>query len=135
MTRFDSDMSLVNHNDQLCLPAFSKHDLIFCNLNILTQNVEQKNFCYRDFSEIKLELFLKTAGSLNWKDIYFCSSVDEKLNIFNTLTSSFFEKFVQLKIYRKSESACPWFSDHIKALCKKRDFIYSEWKRFRTAEL
>lgn len=131
---FVTDLTRILLYDQISVPVFSKHDLIFLTLDYnLTTDVQY--YFYRDFKNIDYNSLQICFESIDWSQLYFIASVDEQVDFFQNNITSLFEKFVPLKRKVVKDSNRAWFHNGIKNLIDQRDNIYNRWKRYKTSDL
>ena len=120
--------------DQLSVPVFSKHDLIFMTLNH-TKPKPSKTFTYFDFNNVNFPLLDADFNRINWHSIFTMPSVDDQVDYFNKNIIDLFNKHVPIKTKSLKKSSQPWFNSNIRLLIKKRDEVYRRWKRYKTTTL
>ena len=129
-----NDLSKVLLYDQLSVPNFSKHDLIFLTVNlrlsVTSESFEILDFKNVDYDRLFLELPLK-----NWDAIYSLTTADEKLEHLNSNILQLTSSCIPKKTIIKKNISHPWFNESIKRHIELRDHAYRRWKRFRTNEL
>lgn len=133
---FTNDTSNSLLYDQLSVPAFSKHDLIYTTFkfNITLHNPDE-TYQYRDFKNIDYDELNYAVYNTNWNHVFDLVSVDEQVSFLQDNVLSLYNEFVPLKCKRKVSNSKPWFTNEIKGLIDCRDLAYSRWKRFKTSEL
>ncbi|XP_075162651.1 uncharacterized protein LOC142235284 [Haematobia irritans] len=128
------DKSKVLKYDQLCVPCFSKHDLIFMSYGHLHRNDE----CHRtvfDFKKIDYCQLYEEFVSMDWNAIYNKVSVNDQISYLNENVSNLVNKTVPTRIVRPGNTNSSWFNTSIKNMIKQRDIAYKRWRRFKTSEL
>jgi len=116
--------------DQISAPNFSRHDLI-----ILIYNFDcikpADSFTFRDFKKIDNQLLLLCVNSIDWDQIYFKTSIDEKVDFLESNLNYLFDCLVPVKTVKVKNNGNPWFTEEIKQKITERNRAYSQWKRFR----
>lgn len=120
--------------DQLSVPCFSKHDLIFMTYRFHLSTPAQ-TFTFRDFKNVNIRLLEQEFRRIEWNNVYYIDSVDDQLSFFEHNINNLMDLTVPLKTKYASNTRKPWFSTEIKELINQRDAAYNRWKRFRTEEL
>ena len=64
------DQEKVLLYDQLSVPAFSRHDFIFCTYDFDVTHTTQK-YSYRDFKNVNLQELLNKTIQINWEIIIY----------------------------------------------------------------
>ena len=120
--------------DQLSVPVFSKHDLIFC---IFDFNVKQtvNSYSYRDFKNINTNNLHNKIIAMDWNAIYSNVDIEVQISIFEENIISLYNEFVPIKTKVVKDGQREWFSKHIENLIASRNKAYNEWKRFKTDHL
>jgi len=130
---FVEDVRNVLLFDQLSVPVFSKHDLVFLKYNFqLTESENEK--WYRDFKNIDLHLLNADLVNINWDQIFFMTNIDDQCCLIESNIRNLFNKHVPLKKRLVKFCDTPWFNDDIKSEINKRNLAYRKWKRYRTPE-
>lgn len=131
---FVSDKTKVLLYDQLSLPSFSNHDLIFLTFDF---EFTRKNsfYSYRDFAHINYDELGKSVDLINWASVRCLTSPNDQIDFIQTHISNLFDKFVPLITKSNIRKSRPWFNGNIKLLIKKRNSLYQSWKRYKTEAL
>ena len=123
-----SNQSIVQHFDQLSF--ISDHDLIFCSFNLqLSHSTFFNSFSFRDYKSINFPALYNELMSANWESCLCASSVDDKLLCLSGEIKRIFDDFVPVKTVTSKTSSCPWFTDQVENSIKKRNKLYSKWKK------
>lgn len=96
---------------------------------------ENKFYSYRDFNNIDYNLLYDNFFQIDWNNIYYLISVDDKLDFLESNLLQLYEDTVPLKTKSTLVKTKSWFTTNIKQLIHQRDIAYSRWKRFKTLEL
>ena len=101
---FVSDKSKTLLYDQVAVPQFSKHDLIFMCYDFKVYIVE-KFITYRNFKNIDFIELKKSIESINWSDIYHLMTINEQAEFLQSNIVSLYDQHVPLKkkIIKKNE--------------------------------
>lgn len=131
-----NELSKILLYEQLSVPVFSKHDLIFTTFNFSTQIKDTENsYSYRDFKSINHEALTYKATAVPWEQLYLLLTVDEKIEFLQSNLLNLFNEFVPLKTKKITHKNKPWFNDEIKNFIDLRNIAFARWKRFKIASL
>lgn len=120
--------------DQLSLPSFSRHDLLFLTYNFdVARGIE--TICYRDFRNVDFYSLESDSLSIPWDEIYYLPTIDCKVDFFERHISDLYDRHVPLRTKIVKSRQQPWFNSAIRELIIRRDTLYNRWKRFRTPRL
>jgi len=93
---------------------------------------------YRPYNNITLTPFYdkfkdisKCLNSIDWDQIYFKTSIDEKVDFLESNLNYLFDCLVPVKTVKVKNNGNPWFTEEIKQKITERNRAYSQWKRFR----
>jgi len=89
---FVSDVNKICLYDQLIVPSFSKHDLIYPKYNF-DLNYTDHTIVYRDFKNINYILLNVAFHQCVWNNTYSLPTVDRQLNLFQLNISILYESF------------------------------------------
>lgn len=128
---FISDLNKARLFDQLSVPAFSKHDLIFLTYNF-EKTASSTPLKYRDYRNIDYIELNRIFDEINWDYIYYNASVDSQVDFLQNNISNLYNICVPLKTKQCRPTAKPWFCTNIKNLILLRNNAYNKWKRYRT---
>ena len=129
---FIDDLSKRLLYDQISCPTFSRHDLIFLSYDFtLTFSAPPKCIKYRDYKSIDYVALNNALDNIDWPNIYFLYSIDDKINFLQEKVLSLFDKYVPEKNLILTKNNKPWFNKYIKELINKRDLAYKKWKKFK----
>ncbi|XP_059217675.1 uncharacterized protein LOC131994805 [Stomoxys calcitrans] len=118
--------------EQLSAPVFSKHDLVFCSLDVFNHsNPSDETYTYRDFKRIDIDLMEYRLSTIDWDRMYSFQTVDDRLSFLQDRILDLYNELVPLRTRRKTTREKPWFTNDIKRSMEERDIAYSRWKRFR----
>lgn len=128
---FVSDRNKVLLYDQLSVPCFSKHDLIFMTFDFKYTKIEDSD-TYYDFKHINYNVLSTEYAKINWNLIYCMPLVNDQLDFLEHHLLHLFQKSVPVKTITHTFKKKPWFNAEIKNLIKSRDLAFKRWKRFKT---
>ncbi|XP_075157548.1 uncharacterized protein LOC142230808 [Haematobia irritans] len=131
---FVNDLSNVLLYDQLSVPCFSNHDLIFMSYNFEVAS-EIETYSFRDFKNIDLGQLQNTAATIDWDLVYNLESVDDQVNFLQGNICALQDVFAPTITRRVSPRNKSWFSREIRDAIECRNLAYHRWKRFRTQDL
>nr|XP_022903957.1 uncharacterized protein LOC111416221 [Onthophagus taurus] len=110
------------------LHGLTDHELIRCSLTVAPIVTEPVFRAYRDFNSINLVDFTAELESLPFSLIYELDDVNIKVNFFNNLIISIFDKYAPLRNRRFSKRRSPWLTPQLKQMMCLRDRAYSKYK-------
>jgi len=131
---FVSDKNKVLLYDQLSVPQFSKHDLLFLTYEFLVKPTE-KFYMYRDFKNIDIGSLNSEMCNIQWDSIFNMTEVDDQANFLTRNINYLFNRYVPLRKKTIKPRTKPWFNTSIEMLIKQREVAYKRWKRYKTPEL
>jgi len=131
---FVSDINKVLLYDQLSVPQFSKHDLLFLTYDYLLKPTDNF-YMYRDFKNIDHGNLNLEMCNIQWDLIFYMIEVDHQADFLTKNINYLFNKFVPLRKKTIKTNSKPWFNQDIQGLIKQRDVAYKRWKRYKTPEL
>lgn len=77
---------------EISTPSCLDHDLIFCNIEFLRPSIAQKYITIRKLNYIDpMSLQLETS-KYNWNSIYECETIDDKVDQFDNIVLSIFDR-------------------------------------------
>ncbi|XP_015122714.1 uncharacterized protein LOC107045093 [Diachasma alloeum] len=130
------DLCLIDHDDTLLsywkteAPFVDGHDLITATIQaILPRPYVSKDFTYRDFAALHLDLLLSQLAGSDWSVFDALSSPDEMTACLGGNLGVAMDAAVPLKTVRKSSKRKPWVTDGIVALVAERDRLYRVYQR------
>jgi len=131
---FVSSLSNALQYDQLSVPVFSKHDLIFLTYNFRKTSTDEY-IQYRDYKNLDLMGLSHAINEIDWDLIYFTASVDDQVDFLQNNINFLYDRFLPLKTKKIKPTQKPWFCDNIKRLITQRNKTYNRWKRYRTSDI
>lgn len=131
---FVESSSKVLHYNQLSVPSFSKHDLIFVSYDFIPTRKDQ-TFTYRNFNNIDYTSLGHDVSTILWNTVFFLPTVDEQIKFLNENIIYLYNKHVPIVTKNIKCNDRPWFTGEIKHLMEVRDSAYKLWKRYKTPDL
>lgn len=128
---FITDNTLVVDSGTVALPGVSDHLLVYCCLNIEKVHTVPRTIKYRNFNNFNFNSFLIDLHALQWNDIIYEQNIDNKINLFNNLLCSLFDKHAPYKESRITKPRAPWLTPNLKVFMKNRDRALQKFKRTR----
>nr|CAI5860348.1 unnamed protein product [Callosobruchus analis] len=128
------DVILVNglsllHSHSVRGIDLTYHKLISCKLKNFKSMLEPFYYTYRSFSKFDSEFLYQDLYRLPLIDVCYAADIDLKLDIFNTMLLSLFNKHIPLKTSKITKNKPPWLTSRIKNLMKGRDSAKSKFKK------
>lgn len=127
------DKSQVLLYDQLTVPCFSKHDLIFLTYDF-NAPVADQFVTWRDFKNIDISMIEQEFLKINWENMHYMLSVDEQATFLENNITYLYNVTVPLKTRLITHKRRPWFSVKIKMSIMQRNIAFARWKRFKIYE-
>lgn len=131
---FVNDKNLVQFYDQLSVPQFSRHDLIFIIFDHPTLKADKK-ISYFDFNNIDFPHLDADFHAISWRTIYSMPTVDEQVEFLTKNILDLFNKHVPVRSKILKKSSQPWFNHDISSLIHRRNVAYHKWKRYKTSSM
>lgn len=97
------------------------HELIFCNIERPHYRSTPIFRTIRDFNNIDNDYFIQDLLSLPFDNILYIINIDEKVQYFNHLIVSLFDRHAPFKAIRCSKPKSPWLTDNIKFMINLRN--------------
>ena len=120
--------------DQLSVPGFSKHDMIFCIYDF-DLSVSNNMFSFRDYKSINLDQLTSKVLSINWNSVYNMPSANDQLCFIQNSVLSLYNECVPIKTKYIKAGQKPWFTNIIQIKINERNLAYSNWKKYKTDAL
>nr|CAI5870126.1 unnamed protein product [Callosobruchus analis] len=124
------NLILANHSVSPT-PVLADHNLIYCEVKLISKKFPPKFHTFRDFKKIDKNLFDTDLKRISFHDIFNSVELDRKVEIFNTLILELFDKHAPIKTVKITKKRAPWLTDNIKLLMKFRDNALCQFKRSR----
>lgn len=113
--------------NQIDVPCFSNHDLIFASLDIDMVHVPNK-IKFRDYRSMDVHGLTHDFNSLNWSNYYRSNDPNALLNFFNCCLVDLHDKYVPVRSVVPDNNHNLWFNNTIGKLIADRDLAYKQWK-------
>lgn len=97
------------------------HELTYCFLK-----GPQNRFCpiyktFRDYRNFNYHVFVQDLQSLPFMELIYMNSLDEKIQYFNDLITSLFDRHAPLKNIRCTKPKAPWLTENVRFMIRLRD--------------
>lgn len=133
----DSNLDVIASNcpellikyGQSAAPGFSGHDLIYAVYSLSTPTFHPRMITYRDFKNFNTDAFLEQAHSLPWHEIIMIPTIDEKVDLFNTMLLDLYDRHAPLRTTRATRPPTPWMTNDIIRMMRKRTKARRTWVR------
>lgn len=129
-----NNTDLLSRSGTLNADLISDHRMIFCEINLAVQKSRPKIITYRNFSNFRLEDFLKDLNNIQWDNIFYLRNIDLKLDFLTENILSLFNKHSPFVTSRITKPYSPWLTDTIRQMMKERDKALSQYKKDKTIE-
>lgn len=124
----------VNLHGQFPAEAFSYHDLIYVSYKIRPPKAKPTIVMRRSFKNFNNEKFLQDLHNIDWDAIYCASTVDDKVNLFNSMLTELFDVHAPLRPMKLKHLPAPWLTKEIKIAMAKRNSAKAKFKLNPTDE-
>lgn len=114
---------------QISAEAFSYHDLVYLSYKIRPPKVKPTVVMRRSFNNMDNEKFMRDLNNIDWNCIFSALTVNDKLNIFNSLLIELFDIHAPLRPVKIKHLPAPWLTQEIKLLMAKRNTAKSKYKK------
>lgn len=128
------DISIVSSLDhvathgQFAADAFSYHDLIYLSYKIRPPKTKAKVVLQRNFKDMDHDLLRQDAGDTNWNQVYDADSVDAKVNSFNSILTSLYDKHAPVRAIRLKHLPAPWLTPELRELMSQKTAAKTAYK-------
>ncbi|RLU25058.1 hypothetical protein DMN91_003150 [Ooceraea biroi] len=109
----------------------SAHDLIYITYKIGVMREKRRTILARDFRGFETANFLRDLEALNWGEVFENDNIDSKVEIFNRLLLSTFDKHAPERTIELKNLPAPWINADIKRNMRSRDLARRRWKKCR----
>lgn len=113
--------------NQVDVPAFSNHDLLFASLDF-NSSVESNVIQYRDYNNINANDLRNAFNLCDWTYFYSQNDSDILARFLSTTISDLHDQYVPYKIITSKYNVNPWFNNNIAKAIVDRDLAYRQWK-------
>nr|XP_046468120.1 uncharacterized protein LOC124212276 [Neodiprion pinetum] len=127
-----NDLSRVSDFTQSPVAFLSNHDLISVRLLFTTGKIEPRVIKYRDFKSFDSQAFKTAMESCDWSQVFAATSIDLKVNSFNTIVANTVNKHAPVRTARLRRPPAPWLDDNIKILIRQRNSVYKAFRRTKS---
>lgn len=122
-----NDESKVLRFNQVDVPAFSNHDLIFASLDFDTDQ-RDNTVSFRDYNSMDVDGLLNAYNELDWDSFYRSTDSNYLLEFFNSSMTALYDDFVPTRTFKSNKTNKSWFNCEIKKAIIDRDLAYNAWK-------
>ncbi|XP_045450988.1 uncharacterized protein LOC123659867 [Melitaea cinxia] len=123
-----SSTTHVEKFGQCVATAFSYHDLLFLSYKLRPPKAKRKILMRRNFSGIDFDSLAEDVSKIDWSGVLNASSIDEKLNYFNSLITQLYDKHAPIRPVRLKHLPAPWLTDEVKRLQKIRNIAKAKYR-------
>lgn len=125
ITNLDNDQISAEVSD-VC---FSDHNAILGSIRLHSDKPTITTKYVRSFKNFNIDLFSKDAAMQDWNVIYQLTSLEEKVDYFNTCILNLFDRHAPLaNVSIRSDRRCnPWFTDTLHSI---RRLVRKAWARY-----
>ena len=120
---------------QTAAPGLSKHDLIYCAINLKPPKAERSTILVRDKSKFNQKQFEKDAKKIDWNVIFNEQCINEKIKIFNKLILDLYNTHCPMIEIKPKHLPAPWITPYIRSLMNIRDKMYKQWVKTKCNEI
>lgn len=113
--------------NQINVPGFSNHDLVFASFDYNTSN-HINEISYRDYKHMNPNVILEHFNSIDWTNYFAMNDPNDLLDFFNENIGRLFENCVPLRTFRPKKPFNPWFNATIQRAIIDRDLMHRQWK-------
>ncbi|CAH2095156.1 unnamed protein product [Euphydryas editha] len=118
----------VSKFGQCAADAFSYHDLIYLSYKLRPPKAKSRTILQRSFGRMDLDCLRKDAQAIEWFTVTEPDSIDDKINIFNSLITQLYDSHAPLKIVKIKHLSAPWLSEDLKKLIAKKHRAKSNFR-------
>lgn len=129
-----SSLDRVSAHGQLSAEGFSYHDLLYLSYKIRPPKVKPTIVMRRSFKSFNNDNFLTDLNLIDWDVVLNASSLEDKVNIFNSILTELFDVHAPLRPIKLKHLPAPWLSADIRVLMNKRNRAKFKYKHNPTAE-
>lgn len=117
----------VKHG-QCSADFFSYHDLIFLSYKIRPPKAKPKVILQRSFGGMDQVKFLEDADNQDWTSVLNASTMDDKVNCFNSIITRLFDIHAPFRLIKLKHTPAPWLTDEIKTLIHRKSVANTKYK-------
>ncbi|CAH2088664.1 unnamed protein product [Euphydryas editha] len=111
----------VSKFGQCAADAFSHHDRIYLSYKLRPPKAKSRTQVQRSFTKMNLDCLRKDAQAIDWSVVTVPDSIDEKIDLFNSLLIQLYDVHAPLKTIKVKHLPAPWLSDDLKDLIAKKN--------------
>ncbi|RVE41235.1 hypothetical protein evm_014115 [Chilo suppressalis] len=113
-----SSPTLAAKHGHYSADAFSYHDLVYLSYRIRPPKLKPTVQLQRSFARIDQEQLLADAANIDWSAIFATESVDEQIELFNTLLVELYDVHAPVSPVKMKHLPAPWLTDEIRKVKK-----------------
>lgn len=122
-----NDESKVLRFNQIDVPMFSNHDLIFASFDFDMEQCDNIT-SFRDYNSMDVDGLLDAYNELEWLSFYQTADSHTLLEFFNTAMTNLYDDFVPTRVLNSDKKENSWFNSSISKAMVDRDLAYKAWK-------
>ena len=120
-------MDVVSNFGQSPASGLSRHDLIYCSLNLKSVKSGRRRTLIRDMKRFNRQDFIREALLADWDQVYKEPDINRKLEIFNSIILTLFDKHCPWIEVKSKYQPAPWINEDIRSEMKNRDKLYKQY--------
>lgn len=124
----DDPGKLINFG-QHAVPFLSAHDLIYINYQLYVERICDRLVTCRNFRQFNKDVFLQDIQLIDWSSLTSSTSLDEKVDIFNTNLLDCLNRHAPLQRICFKSLPAPWLTVDIKNAMRERNRAHRRWRR------
>lgn len=129
-----SDNIIVNYISVEDASTVADHCLVSIEIQIGKQESKPHFITFRDYNKFIKDDFLNDLENSNLDQIFSIDNIDDKVNCFNTILLSTFNKHAPLRTVKITRPKAPWITWTIRQMMKIRDRALTRFKKTRNAQ-
>ena len=129
------DLLVTNRPDvvttfhQVSVPGLSKHDLIFCSLNIdICPTTPISEGSYYDYVNFDSAALRDCINDVSWDVFYDIDNVDQLTEFFDNSILAVHDSCIPKRTIKRRRHHNTWFNDDIRKAILERDLAYKDWR-------
>ncbi|KAJ1520450.1 hypothetical protein ONE63_003578 [Megalurothrips usitatus] len=126
-------ISKLTNFRQLPVCGLSAHDLLYAAFSFKLPRCEVAPSMRRDFSNFDSDVFSQEILKAPWEEMFYLTTIDEKLEVFNNLMHNLYDKHAPLRAHQPKRRDKPWVTTEIKNLIRLRGAAYTRHHRSKLA--
>lgn len=124
----DSNMK-VSESSTMDMYDLTDHRLVYCDISLNIEKLENKCITYRDFSVFNIRDFELDMQQIQWNALNNIRDINERTEIFNELVINVFDKHAPLKTVSLKHPYRPYITPTIKEIIKLKRNAFNKFKR------